>query len=318
MNCVRGFLQRARVFWALNLSREYPVELPELPSASLSKMRERRIDDLKSLGMFLGPYRNLTTLTASVLFLHPECQVLNHAGGRIFHRSDVNFLQDYSDEKFRKFCRFAMEISQSGKRGGYGGSILLSHAFANHGEMQRIYKRRYGARLLKHDVKSLIWKESERVSRFIRDQQIDLPGLIGKNPRIKFLLPIRNPLDCSQSILRVGMAKFYPGIKPDVFSILDVVLGEIKWFVGYAKQFPEHFFYFYQNSVDEVTLRALERFLGITHDERWLRDSLRVYGLKKSYDHDSMLKDYFSKQVARLFESYPDVISELNHVVFES
>ena len=57
------------------------------------------IEDIKTACVFLGPYRNLTTLTASVLALHPRCQMLNHAGGRIFSESELNFIENHSLEK---------------------------------------------------------------------------------------------------------------------------------------------------------------------------------------------------------------------------
>ncbi|MHB8529324.1 MAG: hypothetical protein ACYC8V_07420, partial [Caulobacteraceae bacterium] len=41
------------------------------------------VDGVRRTAVILGPYRNLTTLTASVLALHPQCQVLNHASDRI-------------------------------------------------------------------------------------------------------------------------------------------------------------------------------------------------------------------------------------------
>ena len=46
-----------------------------------------RCVDIKYVGYVCltpGPYRNLTTLTVSVLYLHPDYQVLNHAGTRLF------------------------------------------------------------------------------------------------------------------------------------------------------------------------------------------------------------------------------------------
>jgi hypothetical protein len=69
--------------------------------------------------MTLGPYRNLTTLTASVLFLHPNCQVLNHAGNRIFGDEELDFIANYNNEIFEAFTRYAIYISQKGTRGDY-------------------------------------------------------------------------------------------------------------------------------------------------------------------------------------------------------
>ena len=60
-------------------------------------LRESRyldIQDIESVCLTLGPYRNLTTLTASVLYLHPNCQVLNHAGNRIYGKRKIDFLWD--------------------------------------------------------------------------------------------------------------------------------------------------------------------------------------------------------------------------------
>src|SRR5262245_62722330 len=82
----------------------------------------------ETLCVFLGPYRNLTTLTAAVLGLHPECVVLNHGFGRVeAHRSLAPFAPP-SQPGFDRFLRFAVEASRQGRRGGYGGSIAASHA----------------------------------------------------------------------------------------------------------------------------------------------------------------------------------------------
>ena len=50
------------------------------------------INRVRRTAVLLGPYRNLTTLTASVLALHPQCQVLNHAGGRLLRRGALDFI----------------------------------------------------------------------------------------------------------------------------------------------------------------------------------------------------------------------------------
>jgi len=48
--------------------------------------RNMDINNIESVCITLGPYRNLTTLTASVLFLHPNCKVLNYAARRVYGR----------------------------------------------------------------------------------------------------------------------------------------------------------------------------------------------------------------------------------------
>src|SRR5689334_13648080 len=70
------------------------------------------ISECKSVCLALGPYRNLTTLTAATLFLHPNCQVLNHGGMRIFGNLQVDFLSNnYSEERFNRFVQYAIRIS---------------------------------------------------------------------------------------------------------------------------------------------------------------------------------------------------------------
>ena len=85
--------------------------------------RSLDIRDCETVCLALGPYRNLTTLTAATLFLHPNCQVLNHAGNRIYGNEEVDFLSNYSKERFDRFIQFATQISIQGARGDVGGSI---------------------------------------------------------------------------------------------------------------------------------------------------------------------------------------------------
>src|ERR1041384_7876359 len=87
------------------------------------------ISDLETVCLALGPYRNLTTFTASLIALHPNCQVLNHGGERVFSNPDMNFFLGYDKKKFDYFAQYAIMISGSGRRGFYGGSIIHSHAF---------------------------------------------------------------------------------------------------------------------------------------------------------------------------------------------
>ena len=53
--------------------------------------RSQRVDlsRVRNVVMALGPNRNMTTLTASLIALHPSCQVLNNAGNRQIDRAEV-------------------------------------------------------------------------------------------------------------------------------------------------------------------------------------------------------------------------------------
>ena len=54
------------------------------------KSKSIDISTLETICLLSGPYRNLTTLTASMAVLHPNCQVLNHAQGRILPHNKVD------------------------------------------------------------------------------------------------------------------------------------------------------------------------------------------------------------------------------------
>jgi len=118
--------------------------------------------------LILGPYRNLTTLTASCLALHPNVQVLNHY--RKLHDTSYNFLVNYSDENFETFINKGLRICNSNKSiPGVGGVITASHAF-KHEVMRKTYEERYGTSVKNSDnIQCLVWKESHANTNLIFD-----------------------------------------------------------------------------------------------------------------------------------------------------
>ena len=96
-----------------------------------SKRNNIDTDNIRSVCIMLGPYRNLTTLTAGIVFLHPNCQVLNHAALRVLPVKPVNFFQNHSQATFDNFIQYAIYLSQSGRREDWdlGGTLTVSHAF---------------------------------------------------------------------------------------------------------------------------------------------------------------------------------------------
>jgi hypothetical protein len=200
------------------------------------------ISKCESVCLALGPYRNLTTLTAATIFLHPNCQVLNHAGGRIYGHKQVDFLSDYSIKKFNRFIQFAIKLSTSGKSGKYGGTITSSHAFGPKHPMKEVYSHT-GEGLLKRNIKCLFWKESLRTSNVIRDRNVDLDFIFKNDRRLRFLMPIRNPMDCTLSNLRTAHVNIFTNIK-DITSEIEVanaVLDEILWFADLQERYPDRF-----------------------------------------------------------------------------
>ena len=48
------------------------------------------MDNIKSVCLMVGPYRNLTTLLAGVMALHPNVQVMNHGMVTLFKNKENN------------------------------------------------------------------------------------------------------------------------------------------------------------------------------------------------------------------------------------
>lgn len=287
---------------------------------NIRKLSDKEKEDLKSLCIFLGPYRNLTTLTSSLLALHPHCQVLNHAGMRVTNDDQLNFFVNYSDAKFDSFCKFAFFASQRGLRGQYGGSILLSHAFDTPYLVRQFYNNRYGARKIKRSITCLVWKESQLVSNFLKEKQVDLGLLFGENTKLRFVLPIRNPLDCAISLSnKPGYHDTIFGFKGlsdySVDTILDAIFKEYLWILGLEEQHPDRFLIFFQQDLTKDLLVRLANFCQLEPEERWLRESLQCIGLKEGYAYKSEWIETYHELSHLYFSNYPDFLERLRLVI---
>jgi hypothetical protein len=298
-------------------AKDHPIRNPGL----LCETKKRRdyaasqnvpIESVKSVCLFLGPYRNLTTLTASTLFLHPNCQVLNHASTRIFGDERIDFFANYSDATFDAFLRYAIHISQSGARGQYGGSITLSHSFDETYAMKEIFKESFGGDLLKKEIQSLVWKESLRTSNYIRFRNVDVDSMFKCNTRLRFLVPVRHPIDCAFSNLKSGHARHFAGesTASPVERIVAAILGEFAWIEDLRRKNPDRFFVFFEHEFDERTLADLASFLELDQDEKWHKVALAAFELKKRYSHAPELVDSYRADVTRRFGDNPEMAAK--------
>lgn len=212
-------------------------------------LRSRGIStqQVKTVCLALGPYRNLTTLTASILFLHPVCQVLNHGGQRILDDRRLDWIADYGQASFEKFLRYAIYISKGGARGHHGGSIVHSHAFDEKYKTSSIFKET-ALGLVKERIECLFWKESLRISNHIKTHNVNVLRLLEAEPRLRFLMPIRNPLDCAKSNILTGHADLFGSRSEQVSEeeVLDLVLDEILRFKQMESAAPDRFFHYFE------------------------------------------------------------------------
>jgi len=277
----------------------------------LHESKSVNIDGIETVCLSLGPYRNLTTLTASILFLHPDCQVLNHGGSRILVDERLNFLIDYSDAKFIAFEKYAIHISKTGKKGHYGGSITLSHAFKPQHPMKEVFQSS-GIGLVKKNIKCLFWKESLITANCIRDNNVDLGAIFKRNKQLKFLMPIRNPLDCAASNVKTGHASLFRNISDNnTEAVLEAILDELLWFETLRNRYPERFFLFFSYEFDGALLHKLAGFLRIHPHNDWCDRSLTTFKIKSQYTHSNKIISFYGRMISSKFVDYPDFAARL-------
>jgi hypothetical protein len=276
--------------------------------ADLRKSAEIDVSQIRSVCLLLGPYRNLTTLTASILALHPNCQVLNHAGVRIIGDPRLDFLRSYTDKKFLDFMKFAVRISQGGSPGMYGGSILFSHAFGDGYPMRHLYSRRYRDSLVKEKIQSLFWKESLQISKHI-EAGSDLADIFTQNQMLRFMMPVRNPIDCALSNLSTGHIGFFPGLvrTSGVKEVITAILDEFAWFMGLRTAHPERFYYFFEHELADPKLLEIASYLGLEDDAVWRRDAQAAFvdRSRSKYAHDAELVKFYAGLVEQKFADHP-------------
>lgn len=264
----------------------------------------KKIRKVDKILIFLGPYRNLSTISASLLSLHPNCQVLNHAGERILSKNQLNFLKFPTKSRFNNFKKFSLYASMFGKTGHYGGSILHSHAFRNK-ELKDKYNSRYSSSLKKHPT-CIVWKESLRVSNYLKKNQINIPSLLSEFPQLQFVLPIRNPIDCAHSNLKTGHSELFESPAHNLEDCIKEIYKEFLFFINLKKKFPNRFHYLYQNNLTQ-DLFELSYAIGLKKDNKWCKDVIEVFQLKNShYNKEKMVKEKYIKQATIIFKNHPE------------
>lgn len=264
--------------------------------------------DLRTVCTIVGPYRNLTTLLASALALHPECQVLNHAERRVLPTKTLDFLTQSDPRNIDRFARFACYASARGKRGDHGGSVLFSHAFDN-STLRAAYEQRYDSVRVKPRIVSLVWKADLPGALALRRRE-DLRSMFAADGgRLRFLFPQRNPIECAKSNLKTGHWMRFENVEQTLESVLAKVLDEHAWFTEVAARFPGRCRTFRQGAFgDPAEWRNLAAFLGLSDDAQWEADVVRVASVRP----DKPAKEEERRLLSRLLDSRPALLHGLD------
>jgi hypothetical protein len=170
-----------------------------------------------------------------------------------------------------------------------------------------------GLPLVKREIRSVFWKESHRISHRIRDCGGNLAALLTADPRPRFLLPIRHPLDCAVSNIRTKHVRFFRGLADptDVGQVCDAVLDEIRSVFDLAERFPGRFRHFFEHSIDEQMLVGLEAFLELEHHASWLTLAREAMTSTSRYVHPPAVQERYRASVQAKFSDLPGVADGL-------
>lgn len=232
--------------------------------------------------------------------LHPNCQVLNHAAIRVSINPRINFLKKYSDKKFINFLKFAVYASLHGRRGRFGGGIFHAHAF-DHEPMKNKYYKRYSSNL-KSEINCLFWKDSLRVSNMIRKNGID--DILKNNSKIKFLLPVRNYLNCAKSNLKTGYHKVFKEEVNNTEECVEAIFKEFHYFLQMKDKYPDRFLVFFEDEFIDK-LPDIASFLDLEKEKKWMDDAAEVIKIKSKYNNEEDLKNRGIELANKYFENYP-------------
>ena len=265
------------------------------------------------LAIILGPYRNLSTLVAATLSLRRDCLVLNHAADRLLADPKLDFFTRVNAETLAHFMDAAREASREGTRGDFGGSILHSHAFGDPA-LKALYVQRFGEGGLKPYAQCLVWKDSMRVqNRLMADCNL-FDRLCSAFPDLRFLLPMREVLDCAQSNLSTGYIKHLGGKRGiSINTALDRVLDAFVWALEQREKHAHRIFVLTQGDDPQAAFSALGEFLGLNPDEAWLNDASRVFKVKSGAEHDDSARLYARDTARARLARWPDILKRLGY-----
>jgi len=292
------------------------------PLASLINLpitlRARSIDvnTVRRVCVCLGPYRNLTTLTASLCSLNPQAVVLNHAGWRVFSDRGINFLDSPDAKTLHRFIRFAMLASRGGSRGDIGGSIERSHAFDRE-EMLVAQERSKAQFGMPGPIRCVFWKESLRTSNYLKKRKVDFAALFSALPELVFLMPVRFPPDCAVSNLKTGHSNLFAelGVSPTPEAMVEAIVSEIAWVLTIAADYPDRVKLVYEDEFGPGMFQPLAEFLRIGDAERWAEVAAPAVKLSGRYDHSRESIAHFQDVIASRLAGFPEARDRLEAMI---
>ena len=112
--------------------------------------------------------------------------------------------------------------------------------------------------------------------------EVDPVKLCTQLPRLRFLSPIRNPLDHAlslQNYYRSGIPEFVQPylINLELHQVFRFILKSHKYFFDQEKKCPSNFYSFTPQQFGPKVCESLANFLCVEMDHKWVTDALKVF-----------------------------------------
>lgn len=197
----------------------------------------------------------------------------------------------------------AVRLSQGGTRGGYGGDVRLSHVFDSN-SLKQIYFENFGDRVLAENknITTLLWKDSMRITNYMLKSGINPGEIANKVPGIKFLVPIRNPIDCAVSNIKTGHDRhLIPQNDINEETVIYRILDLLRWFDDQSRIAPDSFFFFTEREMNNETAKKMCQFIGIEYRNYWGNSILDNLNIRSGYSHNRMVKASYKEMIKNIF-----------------
>lgn len=146
---------------------------------------------------------------------------------------------------------------------------------------------------------------AERESRRFRE-------IIFVESKLKFLLPIRDPLDAAVSNMKTKHHRLFKTISEySLTTVLDAILSEIAWFLDLESKYPRRFLSFLQNEFHPAFLDKLASFLEISEDSLWRKQAMDCYVMKPSYPRDEVLLKHLKAGLEEKLPEHPEMMEKI-------
>jgi len=142
------------------------------------------------------------------------------------------------------------------------------------------------------------------VTNHLRDVDFPFESVFQWNQGLRFLLPVRNPLDCAVSNIKTGHVRYIDAQdrKSRKLSVTRERLGEFRWFLELETRFPARFFHYFGYELTRERLINLAMFLQLEPTQTWLDKSLEIYDIHSNYQHDGEMISAYQNLVGEMFQ----------------